>query len=78
MVKEEPAELAGTGSTGGIYHYEPNILYSTYTDIELKLTIATRQRLRYGRRKYKYEYNILDCKCFAAKDEIGEYGNKSR
>ncbi len=32
MVKEEPAELAGTGSTGGIYHYEPNTLYST--DIE--------------------------------------------
>jgi len=35
MVKEEPAELAGTGSTGGIYHYEPNTLYST--DIELEL-----------------------------------------
>jgi hypothetical protein len=44
MVKEEPAELAGTGSTGGIYHYEPNILYSTYRDIELELTIARRQR----------------------------------
>jgi hypothetical protein len=44
LVKEEPAELAGTSSTGGIYHYEPNILYSTYTDIELELTIARRQR----------------------------------